>query len=95
MKIEFECDSFENLTFIVQGHEFKYASCHVMAERDSKALPVVDLVLKSLEGKFAEVIVRSHDTQMGKENFRRGFYVAELVSAEYAEESAFLTNVSC
>ena len=93
MKIEFECEKFDDLVFTVEGLEFRYTECLVLAERASKVIPIIDLVLKSPEGKYAEVIVRSHDQSVGKENIYRGYYVAELIGGSYAEESATLINV--
>ena len=91
MKMEFSCDSFDELEFLVGSREFKYKECEVLAERDSKAIPVIDLVLKSPTGDYAEIIDRSSGST-GKENFKQGYYVGELISPEYAIESADLIN---
>lgn len=93
MKFEFTCDFFDDLIFIIESKEFRYKECEILAERESKAISVIDLVLKSPTGDYTEIIVRSSNSATGKDNFKNGYYVGQLVSPEYALDSADLINI--
>lgn len=92
MTTEFECTSFDELVLIIKDVEFKYSECKVMSERESKRFPNVELVLKSPCGHFAEVLVSSHDSEVGKSNIVRGEYDGLLIDEDVALSLAKLAN---
>lgn len=92
MKTNFNCKSFEDIIFSIGSEEFKYKECEILAERIGQAVPVIDIVLKSPKGLYAEIIVRSNSPSTKKVDFVQGYYVGQIVSNEYATESAALTN---
>jgi hypothetical protein len=92
MTTKFECTSFDELVLIIEGIEFKYSECQVMSERESKRFPNVELVLKSPCGHFAEALVSSQDSDVGKSNIVRGEYDGLLIEEDVALSLAKLAK---
>lgn len=92
MATEFECNSFNEITFSIGDIEFNYSECTVMSEVEHKRFPNVELVLKSPCGHFAEVIVTSHDKAVGKDNIVRGTYDGDLIDEDVAIGLSKLAN---
>ena len=92
MTTEFECASFDDLVLVIGDIEFKYFECEIMSERANKRFPNVELILKSPCGYFAEALVSSHDSKVGKENIVRGEYDGLLIEEDVALSLAKLAN---
>lgn len=84
MATEFTCDAFEEIVFNIDGLEFIYSECQVMSEIEHKRFPNVEMVIKSPNGEFAEIVVTSHDKAVGKSNIVRGTYDGGVLDEDVA-----------
>lgn len=94
MVTEFECKTFEELVFSIDDVEFKYSECKVMAEKEHKKFPNVELILKNPDGIFAEVAVSSSDSEVGKNNIFRGTYDGDVIEEYLAIGLSKLANMT-
>jgi len=90
MSIKFKCENIEDMTFNIEGKEFKYSECEILSERQVEIAPEFEIILKSKDGNYAEISVLSSKNERGKENITTGTYDGALRDQETAENFAFL-----
>lgn len=88
MATEFQCENMEDMVYIIEGKEFKYSECEVISEKESKFKPMLNLVLRSREGFYADINVQSSDGEFRKEAIKRGAYDGKLCGEETAKAFA-------
>ena len=88
MATEFQCENMDDMVYVIEGKEFKYSECDVLSERDSEFKPMLDIILRSAEGFYADINVQSSDRKFGKAAIRRGTYDGKLCDEETAKTFA-------
>ena len=97
MATEFQCENIDDMVYVIEGKVFKYSECDVLSERESEFKPMLDIILRSAEGFYADINVQPSNREFGKAAIRRGIYDGKLCDeataktfAGYAQ--AFSTN---
>ena len=84
MRVPFQLNNFETLTFTMDGNSYHYEDGNRLAVKPNPAANMEDSVLEMPDGKVIYLTVVGADDGASAQGIRRGWYVAQTLDAESA-----------
>lgn len=92
MKNYFDIGEYGSFTFVLRDKIYQYVNCKIMAERISFNRTTIDLVVKTIDGKFAALCLTAESPEYAKNGITKGYYTIDELTEKQAGELAAIDN---